>query len=238
MKYIDIEKLRNLSREDFLAIEPYPYFNSQGVLTEPGFQDLLGNMPSLDMFDQRIGEERRAGQAPHDRYSLEYTPGMPVPGPWQEFIAELCSDAYRQQVQRLLGANKVEFRFHWHYTPSGCDVSPHCDARRERGSHLFYFNSLDDWDPAWGGSTLVLDDGGRLDYNSAPALEEFDAVHECQSIGNYSALMLRTDHAWHAVNPIQCPADRLRRVFIVVINPNSLFWKLRDRIIGKQIQRF
>jgi hypothetical protein len=69
-------------------------------------------------------------------------------------------------------------------------------------------------------------------------LEEFDAVHECQSIGNYSALMLRTDHAWHAVNPIQCPADRLRRVFIVVINPNSLFWKLRDRIIGKQIQRF
>jgi len=238
VKYIDIDKLRNLSLEEFLAIEPYPYFNSHGVLTESGFQDLLGNMPSLDMFDQRIGEQRRAGQAPHDRYSLEYTPGMPVPAPWQEFIGELCSDAYRHEVQRLLGANKVEFRFHWHYTPSGCDVSPHCDARREHGSHLFYFNSQDDWDPAWGGATLVLDDGGRLDYNSAPAIEEFDAVHECQSIGNYSALMLRTDHAWHAVNPIACPADRLRRVFIVVINPNSLFWKLRDRIIGKQTQRF
>ena len=132
----------------------------------------------------------------------------------------------------------MEFRFHWHYTPSGCDVSPHCDARREHGSHLFYFNSEDDWDPAWGGSTLVLDDGGRLSYDSAPALEEFDAVYECDSIGNYSSLMLRTDHAWHAVRAIQCPEGRLRRVFIVVVNPDKLFWKVRDRLIGKRIQRF
>ncbi|MEP5764465.1 MAG: hypothetical protein ABJ308_07720 [Halieaceae bacterium] len=238
MKYIDIEKLRSLSLEDFLAIKPYPYYNSQGVLTETGFQDLLHNMPPLESFDDIFGKERRAGQAPHDRYSLEYKPDTEVPLPWKEFIGELCSDAYRNEITRLLGAKKIEFRFHWHYTPSGCDVSPHCDARREHGSHLFYFNSEEDWDPDWGGSTLVLDDGGRLSYDSAPALEEFDEVHEVQSIGNYSALMLRTDHAWHAVRPINCPEDRLRRIFIIVVNPDSLFWKVRDRIVGKQIQRF
>lgn len=238
MKYLDIEKLRSLTLEEFMAVKPYPYYNREGLLTQTGFQDLLENMPTLDMFEQKFGYERRAGQAPHDRYSLEYTPDMAVPRPWQEFIAELCSDAYRTEIERLLGARKVEFRFHWHYTPSGADVSPHCDARREHGSHLFYFNSEKDWDPAWGGSTLVLDDGGRLDYNSAPALEEFDAIHECESLGNYSALMLRTDHAWHAVRPIDCPEDRLRRIFIVVVNPDSLFWKIRDRIIGKTIQRF
>jgi hypothetical protein len=147
------------------------------------------------------------------------------------------SDPYRNEIARLLGAKKVEFRFHWHYTPSGCDVSPHCDAAREHGSHLFYFNSADDWDPAWGGSTLVLDDGGRLDYNSAPDFDEFDAAIECKSIGNYSSLMLRTDHAWHAVRAINCPEGAMRRVFIVVVNPVSLFWKVRDRIIGKKIQR-
>ena len=237
MKYLDIDVLRNLTREDFLKIKPYPYYNREGVLTESGFQDLLANMPPLDMFEQKFGYERRAGQAPHDRYSLEYEPGMPVPQPWQEFIAELRSDAYRDEVARLLGAKKIEFRMHWHYTPAGADVSPHCDARREHGSHLFYFNSEQDWDPAWGGSTLVLDDGGRLDYNSAPDYDEFDAIHECQSIGNYSSLMLRTDHAWHAVRAIDCPEGRLRRVFIVVVNPVSLFWKLRDRAIGKKIQR-
>ncbi|MCB1674696.1 MAG: hypothetical protein KDI01_00290 [Halioglobus sp.] len=238
MKYLAIDKLRELPREDFLAIQPYPYYNTRGVLTDAGFEELLHNMPALELFEQKFGYERRAGQAPHDRYSLEYAPGMDVPGPWKAFIDELCSDAYRGEVARLLGAARVEFRFHWHYTPTGCDVSPHCDARREHGSHLFYFNSEDDWDPAWGGSTLVLDDGGRLSYDSAPALEEFDAVHECDSIGNYSSLMLRTDHAWHAVRAIQCPEGRLRRVFIVVVNPDKLFWKVRDRLIGKRIQRF
>jgi Rps23 Pro-64 3,4-dihydroxylase Tpa1-like proline 4-hydroxylase len=238
MKYLDIQTLRNLSLDDFLAVKPYPYFNSKGVLTESGFQDLLANMPELEMFEKKFGYERRAGQAPHDRYSLEYTPGMPVAQCWQDFIGELCSDAYRNEIERLLGARKVEFRFHWHYTPSGADVSPHCDARREHGSHLFYFNSTEDWNPAWGGATLLLDDGGRLNYNSAPSLEEFDNIIECKSIGNYSALIKRTDHAWHAVNPIDCPEDRLRRVFIIVVNPDSLFWKVRDRVIGKRIQRF
>ena len=84
----------------------------------------------------------------------------------------------------------------------------------------------------------MLDDGGRLSYDSAPAMEEFDSVIECDSVGNYSSLMLRTDHAWHAVHPIECPEDRLRRIFIVVVNPDNLFWKVRDRVIGKSIQRF
>jgi hypothetical protein len=238
VNYLDIDKLRNLSLDTFLAIKPYPYFNSAAVIKESAFQKLLANMPPLEMFEQKFGAERRAGQAPHDRYSLEYTPDMPVPQPWQEFIGELCSDAYRKEIERLLAARKVEFRFHWHYTPSGAAVSPHCDSRREHGSHLFYFNSVEDWNPAWGGATLVLDDSGRLDYNSAPTLEEFDAAFECQSIGNYSALMKRTDHAWHAVRAIECPENRLRRVFIVVVNPDNLFWKVRDRLIGKRIQRF
>jgi hypothetical protein len=238
VKYLNIDKLRSLDRADFLATKPYPYYNTEGVLTEAGFRELLDNMPALALFEKKFGYERRAGQQPHDRYSLEYEPSTPVPAPWKAFIDELRSDDYRREVQRLLGAKKVEFRFHWHYTPSGCAVSPHCDARREHGSHLFYFNPKDDWDPAWGGSTLVLDDGGRLSYDSAPDYDQFEAIHECESIGNYSSLILRTDHAWHAVRPIDCPEGRMRRVFIVVVNPDNLFWKARDKLVGKQVQRF
>jgi hypothetical protein len=58
-----------------------------------------------------------------------------------------------------------------------------------------------------------------------------------ESIGNFSALMLRTDRAWHAVRPISCPEGRMRKIFILVVNPDNLFWKVRDRIIGKKIQR-
>ena len=67
---------------------------------------------------------------------------------------------------------------------------------------------------------------------------EFDDVIEFDSFGNSAALMLRTDHAWHAVRPINCPEGKMRRVFIVVCNPDNLFWKVRDRVIGKTIQRF
>ena len=238
MRYIDFDRLEQISRESFEATRPYPYVNESGLLTDEGFQALLGNMPDLSLFEQNVGKKRRAGQAPHDRYSLEYTPNAPVPQPWQEFIHELCSDRYRKNISRLFGAAKVEFRFHWHYTATGCWVSPHTDSPREHGSHLFYFNAEDEWDPSWGGETLVLDDGGRLDYNTAPALEEFDGETACESIGNFSAILKRTDHAWHAVRPIQCPEDKLRKLFVVVVNPDSFLWKVRDRVIGKQKQAF
>mgnify|MGYP000744801495 CR=1 FL=1 len=237
MSYLDYARLDALDGEAFRNQKPYPWVNPEGLLSDEGFDRLLHNMPDLSLFEKKFGYERIAGQKPHDRYSLEYTRETQVPIPWKEFIGELCSDRYRNILARLFDARKINLRFHWHYTPPGCDVSPHCDARREHGSHLFYFNSEEEWDPAWGGSTLVLDDGGRLDYNSAPDFEEFDAAYECESIGNYSSLMLRTDHAWHAVRAINCPEGRMRRIFIVVVNPVSLFWKLRDRAIGKKIQR-
>ena len=161
MSYIDWAHLESISVEEFESTKPYPFANRKGLLTDEGFQSLLANMPELSVFDHRFGEERLAGQDPHDRYSLEYTPETNIPVPWKEFIDELCSDRYRQNIQRLLRAPKIEFRFHWHYTPSGCSVSPHTDSAREHGSHLFYFNSEDDWDPSWGGETLALDDGGK-----------------------------------------------------------------------------
>ena len=238
MQYLDFDKFEAIDAIEFRSTRPYPWINPEGLLTDEGYARLLDNMPDLSLFDKKFGYERIAGQKPHDRYSLEYAPDTPVPQPWKEFIEELCSDRYRYKMADLFGARKINLRFHWHYTPNGCSVSPHTDSVREHGSQLFYFNSEEDWQPEWGGSTLVLDDGGRLSYDSAPALEEFDAVHEAKSIGNYSNLMLRTDHAWHAVRPIDCPEDKLRRIFIVVVNPDNLFWKVRDRLIGKSIQRF
>jgi len=238
VNYIDFDRLAQIDTAGFNATSPYPYVNPCGLLTEAGFQALLDNMPDVALFEQKFGYERKAGQAPHDRFSLEYTPDTVVPKPWQEFIAELCSDAYRSEISRLLGAKKPEFRFHWHYTPNAADVSPHCDSRREHGPHLFYFNSEEDWKREWGGATLALDDGGRLDFKSAPGLEEFAGITEFEFMGNYSALMKRSDHAWHAVRAINCPEGWLRRVFIVVVNPDSLRWKIRDRIVGKKIQRF
>jgi hypothetical protein len=118
MQYINFEKLESITHDQFWATEPYPFANEQGMLTEEGFDALLHNMPDIDLFFHNVGKERRAGQTPHDRYSLEYTPDTNVPKPWQEFIGELCSDRYRNNICRLFGVKKIEFRFHWHYTPT------------------------------------------------------------------------------------------------------------------------
>lgn len=237
MRYLDLSRLAAVDPAAFARAHPYPWQSIPGQITAAGYRELLANLPPLELFERKFGYRRRAGQAPHDRYSLEYTPETPVPRPWQDFIAELRSEEYRRQIMRIFGCRRPVFRFHWHYTPSGCAVSPHCDARREYGSQLFYFNDADDWQLEWGGGTLILDDGGRLSYDSAPALEDFVGVEEAPSIGNQSSLIRRSDHAWHAVRPIACPEDRLRRVFIVVMNPDTLYWRVRDRVVGKQVQR-
>ena len=238
IRYIDFDVLEAIDTDEFRTRKPYPYSNPENLLTQEGWEALRNNMPELSLFEQSFGYRRVANQQPHDRYSLEYHEGLAVPTPWMEFIAELRGDRYRNNIARLLNAKNPEFRFHWHYAPNGCSVSPHCDSQREHGSHLFYFNSEEDWDPSWGGETLVLDGGGTMDPLSSPAFEDFENIITCNSMGNASAILERSERGWHGVKPINCPADRMRKIFIVVVNPSNLYWKVRDKLIGKSIQRF
>jgi hypothetical protein len=238
MRYLDFDRFKAFDAAQFRATHPYPWINPRGLLTDAGYQRLLDNMPDISLFEKKFGYGRVAGQKPHDRYSLEYTTDTPVPEPWREFIAELCSDDYRHTLAKLFGARKINLRLHWHYTPNGCSVSPHTDSVREHGSQLFYFNKEGEWAPAWGGDTLVLDDGGRLDFASAPSLKDFDHEIAARSIGNYSLIFERTRNSWHAVREIRCPEGRMRRVFIVVANPENLYRTIRDRVMRKQVQRF
>jgi hypothetical protein len=236
-QYLDADRLDAIGTEEFRSASPYPWANPEGLLRPEGYRALLDNMPDISLFERKFGKARRGEQAPHDRYSLEYTEGMAVPRPWQDFIGELRSDLYRNTIARLFDAKDPEFRFHWHYTPRGCAVSPHCDSKREHGSHIWYFNAEDEWDSSWGGDTLVLDDGGRFSPDSAPAFEDFDEVIACRSEGNRSAILERSERGWHGVREITCPEGYMRKVFIVVVNPSSLYWRVRDRLMGKEIQR-
>ncbi len=238
MNYLDFDKFKAIDVAGFRGASPYPWINPTGLLTDVGYECLLDNMPDTSLFEKKFGDERIAGQMPHDRYALEYAPGSSVPKPWHEFIAELCSDDYRLTLAKLFGARNINMRFHWHYTPRGCPVSPHTDSVRELGSQLFYFNREKEWDPAWGGDTLVLDDGGEHAPKSAPSLDDFKNEIAADSVGNKSLIFARTPRSWHAVRENSCPEGQLRRVFIVVANPDNLYRTVRDRVMRKQIHRF
>lgn len=218
MRYLDFEALERMDAKAFQHQHPYPWANPAGLLTAEGYAALRESLPAAEHFEKVFGKARRYGQQPHDRLALEYSPALELSPHWQAFMAELQGPHYQQFMTRMLGTRAFKLRFHWHYTPASCSVSPHCDAREKLGSHIFYFNTEDDWQSEWGGQTVVLDDHGRFDSKSAPAFEDFDSATESHAMGNYSLLFTRRGNSWHGVREISCPPGRYRKVFIVVIN--------------------
>lgn len=217
MPYLDHDRLAAIDAQTFRAARPYPWLNPEGLLTAEGYERLVAYLPEQRDFTPSFGKPRAYGQRSHDRFFLEYGADVPVAQDWHDFISELQGPGYLDFLARLLGTRAFALSFHWHYTPRGAAISPHCDARRKLGSHIFYFNTEQDWDPAWGGQTLILDDRGRFARNSAPRVEDFDAVVESDAVGNRSLLFARGTASWHAMRPLQCPEGHLRKVFIVVI---------------------
>lgn len=233
MKYLNRSVLESVSSETFQARRPYPWVNIASTLTEEGFQRLRETLPDISMFQEKVGVKRAHGQGYHDRAILHFHPDLKLSEPWREFVAELQGDYYQTFARRMLGLRqdaRIIPTMEWYYAWHGCGVSPHCDARRKRGTHIFYFNTQDDWKSEWGGHILIMDDDGRLDAHSGPGFDQLKVAASLDARGNQSLLFQRTDHSWHGVRPIPCPAGQVRKLFIVTINlPTFQVWWRRVR---------
>ena len=227
MTYLDFERLESLDVRAFRRAKPYPWVNPRGLLTESGHRELLETLPDLSMFERVFGKQRKFGQKSHDRFALEYRADLDLAPPWRAFLAELHGPRYRRALRRLTGVWSLDVDFHWHYTPRGESVSPHCDSKHKLGSHLFYLNSEKDWDPAWGGETLILGSKRRFDRRSAPEFSDFELQIRAQTLDNRSLIFARKGNSWHGVREITCPEGMLRKVFIVVINKVPVRKQLR-----------
>jgi hypothetical protein len=214
--YLNTVVLDAIDPEDFQAKSPFPWVNPQYFIAADRYPELLQSVPDLARFTAFFGKQRKHGQASHDRYILDYERGMELAPQWRDFVEELCSDSYRDFICRLLNVSNVRFRFHWHFTPNGGEVGPHCDSKGKIGSQIFYLNTADDWDWSWGGETVILDDNGRIASDNAPSFEDFDTAYPAQTQDNRSILFGRRGNSWHGVRRINCPDNYYRKVFIVV----------------------
>jgi hypothetical protein len=239
MQYLNDDCIQALSADTFQQQGPYPWVNIQGTLTPQGFESLRQNLPDISVFERRVGLKRSHGQGYHDRSILHYRKGMKLPAAWSEFLEELQGDAYRSFLRRMFCApqKRLIFTFEWYYAWQGCGVSPHCDARRKVGTHIFYFNTDDDWDPKWGGDVLILDDDKRFRRHSGPTFDQLRVAASLDPRGNGSLLFQRTAHSWHGVRPLQAPPGHLRKLFLVTINEPTLqvLWR---RVRGKDPDGF
>ncbi len=237
MEYLNYRALNVLSEETFRHRQPYPWASIEHTLTPEGYERLREGLPPVDWFDKQVGVKRAYGQAPHDRFLLHFRPGVEVAQPWREFIAELEGTKYQEFLRRLLGEHTFIPTFEWYYAWEGCAVSPHCDAARKLATHIFYFNTDEDWDPAWGGEILILDSERRFPVHSGPSFDELKVAASIEPRGNESLLFQRTHHSWHGVRPLRCPPGRLRRLFIVTINIRN-FQVIWRRLRGKDPDGF
>ncbi len=225
MQHLNLASIQIASPQDFQTRQPYPWVSLENPLTPDGYENLRQTMPDVAGFNRLVGVKRAYGQAPHDRYLLHYRPDLDLAAPWKEFIAELQGSEYQAFLRRMLGPHKFILTFEWYYAWEGCAVSPHCDAVRKLATHIFYFNTQEDWNPAWGGEILILDSGRRFRAHSAPSFDDLNVAASLEPWGNRSLLFQRTPHSWHGVRPLQCPPGKLRKLFIVTINvPTFQVW--------------
>jgi hypothetical protein len=235
--YLNSAVLDAIDPAAFQNEHPFPWVNPQFFIDDSRYAELLATMPDISQFRAFFGKQRKHGQGSHDRYVLDYEEGMELSPAWQAFVDELRSRHYRDFVCRLLNVSDVRFRFHWHFTPNGGEVTPHCDSKGKIGSQIFYLNTDQDWQRDWGGETVVLDDGGKISPDNAPAFEDFDAAYPAETADNRSLIFGRRGNSWHGVRKIVCPENYYRKVFIVVFEehrPMKIAAKKFKRLITGQ----
>ncbi|WP_235777127.1 2OG-Fe(II) oxygenase [Rhizobium mesoamericanum] len=153
-----------------------------------------------------------------------------LPTAWQGFMDELeTSDEYRRFIRRALGISDFIPRYAWHVGSKGSEVSPHLDSATKIGTHILYFNTSVDWNPEWGGSTLVL--GGKKIGAMNPDFADFETSAAACITDNHSFLFKNTPSAWHGATALTSPDGSYRRLFNVIFETprRSVGRKLVDR---------
>lgn len=229
--FINYELIDAFDAKTFIRQEPFPWYNFHQFLTPQGFEALYQDFPPLELFEYHADIPRIHGQRPHNRYYLAYersiyhAPGSEkpkgvihhseLPDQWQQFLKELeTSQKYHTFIKRLFQVPNFKVRYAWHVASNGCEVSPHMDTPEKIGTHILYFNTSEDWQPDWGGSTLVL--SGKQTESLNPNVEDFAIAIPTQMIDNRSFLFKNAPNAWHGVEPLTCPDNQYRRLFNII----------------------
>lgn len=218
MNYLDSAVLESVGAEEFTNRKPYPWAYMKGLLTTEGYKLLKSTLPTVHLFDRYMHGRRAHGDMLHEGSMLQYKPGLALAEPWREFLEELNGPEYQGFLQRMLGNRRCIPTFSWHYAPQGYSVSPHCDESRKYATHIFHFNDPEEWDPAWGGETLILASDKSIPTSAAPSFKDLKVVAGYGPAGNGSLLFARTPHSWHGVKPLTCPEGKLRKIFSVTLN--------------------
>ena len=228
------EKLNKISYDDFVKNKKFPYIEIDETFSNDKFELLLDTLPKKELFTKNENIERNYGQGVHERlgYGGWNYKDLILNNSWKSFIDEIRSQKYKKFLHRLFGTKNLNIRFMWHYASKGQSVSPHYDSDRKLGSHIFYFNSKN-WDNNWGGQTLLcFDNNNEIPKKSAPRINDFDEIYMTKGLPNSSLLFRNSIDSWHSVEALNCPENYFRKVFIIVIEKETITEKFKRFFTG------
>jgi SM-20-related protein len=197
---IDLDRISR----SHLETEPYKWAAVSGLFTAADAAALAATFPR-DHF-KRVAD--RAGEKKHEyqvraliRMSAQsISREKQLSGVWQALAHDFLSPTYRNAMSELtgidLGAAELEVNV-FHYPPGGLHGA-HTDNRDKIVTHVLYFN--ESWNDDDGGCLLILksSDPGEMVARISPL------------VGN-SAVLVRSDHSWHAVSDVVQTCQLSRR---------------------------
>lgn len=192
---------------------PFAWHRYEALVKPDRFAALREEFPDVEQFRHDVGRQRMDGRRPHDRHLLAWDEEVHqrLSPTWRSFLDELRGEAFVDYLTTALGQKPARVRFDWHRSYRGCEVSPHPDAANKIGTLIFYCNTPEDWDAAWGGDTLLLGDLQRA--TNKPDCDDFASVTPVPMLATQCFFFRRSDHSWHAVAPLQCPDGVYRKTF-------------------------
>lgn len=215
-------------QRQFSRCDPTPYDEFLEFIPPSIYEELLSSFPPEELFTDEIPEYRKHGQRPHCRKFMCYghtsnskyfAPYLiklkDLPEVWSEFCHYMYTNKqYKEWLSDMLGVRNLAFRFDFHRTKSGLDVSPHIDSRFKHASHLFYFMPKG-WKEEYGGQTIFYKGLTKDILNPEP--EDFTSKALTTTAGNRSCLFKNVPDGWHGVTEINTGSDIVRQIFNIVV---------------------
>ena len=139
---------------------------------------------------------------------------------WKLLALDLLTPEYRSAMSELTGLDLTNAPMEvnvFHFGP-GCSLGSHCDLPDKLVTHVLYFNR------SWNTS-----DGGCL--NILRSADMADVAAEIPPLVGNSAVIVRSDHSWHAVPRVIKHSPQSRRsVTVTFYQPGSVssMWPAND----------
>jgi SM-20-related protein len=187
-----------------LETQPYSWAAIDGLYTPKAAAALAASYPR-DYFKTVSGHDGEKEYLYESRALVklgEETVSHPgeLSDVWRELAHDLLSPDYRITMSLLTGydltAAPIEANV-YHYGP-GASLGSHLDLPYKLVTHVLYFNRT--WDAREGGCLSILRSG-----------DEKDVVAQILPLVGNSAVLVRSDRSWHAVQRVAQGSRKSRR---------------------------